>query len=192
MKQKVKTNIMISSTAMIASFLAFFYLMFVMPEKIELILTFGFIILVDGYFLIDSILKKVDELSLSSLDKQTEMTKVQKGIYSVTKREELSLNQRLDAMQQTIESLKEENAKLTNELMEQQKLYLKLIIKKNQENMVRVVNSNDRITKQVVQMSGDNKIASNETNETLSEIYRSLTEDKNASKVTRMPSQRAE
>lgn len=188
MKQNLKTNMLISSVAMVAAFLTMIYLIAVMPERLELIIAFGFIIVVDTYFLVDSFLRKVDEIANHSFDKQSELTKVEKGIYSVAKREELSMNQKMEDLIQTIAELKEDNIRLNNELVEQQKLCTKLIMKKNQENMVRVVNSNDRITKQVLQMSGDSKMASTEANETLHDIHRVLEGEVNNSKVTRMPS----
>ena len=50
------------------------------------------------------------------------------------------------------------------------------------------MNSNDRITKQVVQLSGDSKLAASEANETLHDIHKSLEGEISSSKVTRMPS----
>ena len=136
----------------------------------------------------DSIIRKGDEITNRSMDKQNELTKVEKGLYSVAKREELSMNQRMEALIASVEELKADNIRLNNELIEQQKLCTKLIMKKNQENMVRVVNSNDRITKQVVQLSGDSKLAASEANETLHDIHKSLEGEISSSKVTRMPS----
>lgn len=188
MKQKLKTNMLISSVAMVAAFLTMIYLIAVMPERLELIIAFGLIIVIDTYFLVDSFLRKVEEIAGHSLDKQSELTKVEKGIYSVAKREELSMNQKLEELLQTVSELREDNIRLNNELVEQQKLCTKLIMKKNQENMVRVVNSNDRITKQVLQMSGDNKLATAEANDTLHDIHRVLEGEVSNSKITRMPS----
>ena len=188
MKQKLKTNMLISSVAMVAAFLTMIYLIAVMPERLELIIAFGLIIVIDAYFLVDSFLRKVDEIADHSLDKQSELTKVEKGLYSVAKREELSMNQKMEELIQTIAELKEDNIRLNQELVEQQKLCTKLIMKKNQENMVRVVNSNDRITKQVLQMSGDSNLSSAETNETLHDIHKTLEGEVSSSKITRMPS----
>ncbi len=188
MKQKLKTNLLISSVAMIAALMTMIYLIATMPGRIGLIVAFGLIVVTDTYFLADSIIRKVDEIANRSLDKQNELTKVEKGLYSVAKREEISLNQKLESLISTVEELKADNIRLNDELIEQQKLCTKLIMKKNQENMVRVVNSNDRITKQVLQLSGDNKLAASETNETLLNIHRSLEGERSNSKITRMPS----
>lgn len=188
MKQKIKTNLLISSVAMMAALMTMIYLVATMPNRIELIIAFGLIVVTDTYFLVDSIIRKVDEITNRSLDKQNELTKVEKGIYSVAKREELSMNQKLEELIDAIAELQTDNIRLNNELIEQQKLCTKLIMKKNQENMVRVVNSNDRITKQVVQLSGDNKIAVAEVNETLHNIHQSLDGEISHSKITRMPS----
>lgn len=188
MKQKIKTNLLISSVAMMAAFMTMIYLVATMPNRIELIIAFGLIVVTDTYFLVDSIIRKVDEITNRSLDKQNELTKVEKGIYSVAKREELSMNQKLEELINAIAELQTDNIRLNNELIEQQKLCTKLIMKKNQENMVRVVNSNDRITKQVVQLSGDNKIAVAEANETLHNIHQSIEGEIGHSKITRMPS----
>lgn len=188
MKQKIKTNLLISSVAMMAALMTMIYLVATMPNRIELIIAFGLIVVTDTYFLVDSIIRKVDEITNRSLDKQNELTKVEKGIYSVAKREELSMNQKLEELINAIAELQTDNIRLNNELIEQQKLCTKLIMKKNQENMVRVVNSNDRITKQVVQLSGDNKLAATEANETLHNIHQSLEGEISHSKITRMPS----
>ena len=150
MKQKIKTNLLISSVAMVAALMTMIYLIAIMPERLELIIAFGLIVVTDTYFLVDSILRKVDEIANHALDKQNELTKVEKGLYSVAKREELSINRQMEELIAAVAELKADNVRLSNELIEQQKLCTKLIMKKNQENMVRVVNSNDRITKQVI------------------------------------------
>lgn len=173
---------------MVAALMTMIYLVATMPDRLELIIAFGLIIVTDTYFLIDSILRKVDEIANRSLDKQNELAKVEKGLYSVAKREELSMNQKIEDLIAAVTELKADNIRLNNELIEQQKLCTKLIMKKNQENMVRVVNSNDRITKQVLQMSGDSKLASSEANETLHNIHKSLEGEISSSKITRMPS----
>lgn len=188
MKQKLKTNLLISSVAMVAALMTMIYLVAIMPERLELIIAFGLIVVADTYFLVDSIIRKVDEIANRSMDKQNELTKVEKGIYSVAKREELSMNRQMEELIAAVAELKADNIRLSNELIEQQTLCTKLIMKKNQENMVRVVNSNDRITKQVIQLSGDNKLALAVANETLQDIHKSLEGEVTNSKVTRMPS----
>ena len=83
MKQKIKTNLLISSVAMMAALMTMIYLVATMPDRLELIIAFGLIVVADTYFLVDSIIRKVDEIANRSLDKQNELTKVEKGIYSV-------------------------------------------------------------------------------------------------------------
>ena len=104
-----------------------------MPDKLELIIVFGLIALTDTYFLVDSIVRKIDEISETSLDKQIELVKVEKGIYSVAKREETTNIKQHDALVEEFEQLKAENERLVNELIEQQKLFTKLIVAKNLE-----------------------------------------------------------
>ena len=188
MKQRIKTNLLISSVAMMAALMTMIYLVNTMPDRLELIIAFGLIVVADTYFLVDSIIRKVDELAGKTFDHHAELTKVEKGIYSVTKREEVALNQKLEELLQTVEALKADNIRLNDELVEQQKLCTKLLMKKNQEGYNKVVNSNDRITKQVLLMSGDMKSASADTNETLHRIQDVLDEDASHAKVTRMPS----
>ena len=44
MKQKIKTNLLISSVAMMAAFVTMIYLIATMPERLELIIAFGLIV----------------------------------------------------------------------------------------------------------------------------------------------------
>ena len=127
MKQKIKTNLLISSVAMMAALMTMIYLVATMPERLELIIAFGLIVVTDTYFLVDSIIRKVDEIANRSLDKQNELAKVEKGLYSVAKREELSMNQKMEELIATVAELKADNIRLNNELVEQQKLCTKLI-----------------------------------------------------------------
>ena len=124
MKQK-KSNLLISSVAMVAAIITVFYLIMVMPEHLELIIVFSLIAIADTYFLTDGILKKIDDIANVSLDKQNEIAKVEKGIYSVAKREETTLNERFDSLITVIEELRNENSKLSAELIEQEKLFTK-------------------------------------------------------------------
>ena len=48
---------------------------------IQVIIAVSLIVVVDTYFLVDGILAKVDEIANLNLDKQNELTKVEKGIY---------------------------------------------------------------------------------------------------------------
>ena len=176
MKQK-KSNLLISSVAMVAAIITVFYLIMVMPEHLELIIVFSLIAIADTYFLTDGILKKIDDIANVSLDKQNEIAKVEKGIYSVAKREETTLNERFDSLITVIEELRNENSKLSAELIEQEKLFTKILMKKNQENTVKVVNSSDRIAKLLVQLTSNNKEISEETIELLKDISRQLDDE---------------
>ncbi len=176
MKQK-KSNLLISSVAMVAAIITVFYLIMVMPEHLELIIVFSLIAIADTYFLTDGILKKIDDIANVSLDKQNEIAKVEKGIYSVAKREETTLNERFDSLITVIEELRNENSKLSAELIEQEKLFTKILMKKNQENTVKMVNSSDRIAKLLVQLTSNNKEISEETIELLKDISRQLDDE---------------
>lgn len=141
---------------------------------VSLIIVFGLIALADTYFLVDSIVKKIDQISEASMDKQTELVKVEKGIYSVAKREENTSIKQHESLLEQIEQLKEENQRLNAELIEQQKLCTKILIKKNQENSNKTLNSSDRISKLLVQLNGNTTSVSKETMEVLEEINKTL------------------
>lgn len=141
---------------------------------VSLIIVFGLIALADTYFLVDSIVKKIDQISEASMDKQTELVKVEKGIYSVAKREETTSIKQHESLLEQIEQLKEENQRLNTELIEQQKLCTKILIKKNQENSNKTLNSSDRISKLLVQLNGNTTSVSKETMEVLEEINKTL------------------
>ena len=92
------TTLTISAVAFIAALLIDLYLIFVYPSMIQVIIAVSLIVVVDTYFLVDGILAKVDEIANLNLDKQNELTKVEKGIYSVAKREEISRTQSMSAI----------------------------------------------------------------------------------------------
>ena len=169
-----KSNLTFSSVGFVASLLVVLYLILNMPENITLIIIFGLIALADTYFLIDSIVKKLDENNSALMDKQTEIVKVEKGIYSVAKREESTNLKQHNALLAQIEELKKENQRLNEELIEQQKLCTKIMIKKTQENSNKNLNSSDRISKLLVQLNGNSSSASKETLEILEEINKTL------------------
>lgn len=169
-----KSNLIFSSVGFVAAILILLYLILNMPQMIELIIVFGLIALADTYFLVDSIVKKIDELSELSIDKQTELVKVEKGIYSVAKREENTKLKQHTLLLEQIEQLKNENKQLNNELIEQQKLCTKILIKKAQENNNKSLNSSDRISKLLVQLNGNTSSVSKETLEILEEINKTL------------------
>lgn len=173
MKTK-KSNLTFSAVFFIASLLIVLYLMFNLPNSIELIIVFGLIALANTYFLVDGIIKKIDDISEASIDKQTELVKVEKGIYSVAKREETTNNKQHNALLEQINQLRAENEKLNAELIEQQKLCTKIIVKKSQENNNKTLSSSDRISKLLVQLNGTTNSASKETLEILEEINKTF------------------
>ncbi len=169
-----KANLTFSAVGFVASILVLLYLILNTPDMIELIIVFGLIALADTYFLVDSIVKKIDEIAETSMDKQTELVKVEKGIYSVAKREESANIRQNEELLEQLEQLREENKQLNDELIEQQKLCTKILIKKNQEISGKSLNSSDRISKLLVQLNGNTSSASKETMEVLEEINKAL------------------
>lgn len=169
-----KSNLTFSAVGFIASILIILYLILNAPENLTLIIVFGLLALADTYFLVDSIVKKIDENNSALMDKQTEIVKVEKGIYSVAKREENTNVKQHNALLVQIDELKKENQRLNEELIEQQKLCTKIMIKKTQENNNKNLNSSDRISKLLVQLNGNTTSASKETMEILDEINKTL------------------
>lgn len=169
-----KSNLTFSAVGFVASILITLYLILNTPQMLQLIIIFGIIALADTYFLVDSIVKKIDELSEASMDKQTELVKVEKGIYSVAKREESANMKQNNALIAQIQELKDENRRLNDELIEQQKLCTKILVKKAQENSNKNLNSSDRISKLLVQLNGSTGNTSKETIEILEEINKTL------------------
>lgn len=169
-----KSNLTFSAVGFIASILIILYLILNSPENLTLIIVFGLLALADTYFLVDSIVKKIDENNSALMDKQTEIVKVEKGIYSVAKREENTNVKQHNALLAQIDELKKENQRLNEELIEQQKLCTKIMIKKTQENNNKNLNSSDRISKLLVQLNGNTTSASKETMEILDEINKTL------------------
>lgn len=174
MKLKSQSTLTISAVAFIAALLIDLYLILVYPSSIELIIAVSLIVIVDTYFMVDGILAKVDEIASVNIDKQNEMTKVQKGIYSVAKREEISRTQSMSAMLDIILELKDENAKLYDELLKQDKLMSKLQIKKEEDNTTKIVNSNERLAVLIAQMATANAKSQNEAIEILNDICKEL------------------
>ena len=189
MNRKSSTTLTISAVAFIAALLIDLYLILVYPSMIQVIIAVSLIVVVDTYFLVDGILAKVDEIANLNLDKQNELTKVEKGIYSVAKREEVSRTQSMSAILDMMLEMKDENSKLLSEikddnskhmknLMEQDKLMTKIQLKKDVDNTDRVVSSTEK-------MATANSRSSNETIEILNDICKELeqrngkTEDEN-------------
>ena len=100
-----KSSLTFSAVGLVGSLLVVLYLVFNMPNLTELIVVFGLITLANTYFLVDGIVKKIDEISEASIDKQTELVKVEKGIYSVAKREESTSTKQHNALVAQIEQL---------------------------------------------------------------------------------------
>ena len=176
MKHHSQSTLTISAVAFIAALLVDLYLIIAYPSMFELIIAVSLIVIVDTYFMVDSILAKVDEIASVNIDKQNELTKVERGIYSVAKREEVARTQSMSAILDVIMELKEENSKLYRELMEQDKMMTKLQIKKETDNSTKVVNSNERIAILIAQMATSNAKSQKEAIEILNDICKELEE----------------
>ena len=196
MNRKSSTTLTISAVAFIAALLIDLYLILVYPSMIQVIIAVSLIVVVDTYFLVDGILAKVDEIANLNLDKQNELTKVEKGIYSVAKREEVYRTQSMSAILDMMLEMKDENSKLLSEikddnskhmkdLMEQDKLMTKIQLKKDVDNTDRVVSSTEKMAVLITKMATANSRSSNETIEILNDICKELeqrngkTEDEN-------------
>jgi len=176
MKHKSQSTLTVSAVAFVAALLVDLYLIIAYPSLIELIIAVSLIVIVDTYFLVDSIVSKVDEIASVNIDKQNELTKVEKGIYSVAKREEVARTQSMSAILDMIMELKDENSKLYKELIEQDKMMTKLQIKKDADNTTKVVNSNERVAILIAQMATANAKSQNEAIEILNDICKELEE----------------
>lgn len=179
------TTLTISAVAFIAALLIDLYLIFVYPSMIQVIIAVSLIVVVDTYFLVDGILAKVDEIANLNLDKQNELTKVEKGIYSVAKREEISRTQTMSALfdlitefkednNQMLTEIKDDNAKHAKDFLEQDKLMTKIQLKKDIDNTDRVVNSTEKMAVLITKMATANSRSSNETIEILNDICKEL------------------
>ena len=190
MNRKSSTTLTISAVAFIAALLIDLYLILVYPSMIQVIIAVSLIVVVDTYFLVDGILAKVDEIANLNLDKQNELTKVEKGIYSVAKREEVSRTQSMmlemkDENSKLLSEIKDDNSKHMKDLMEQDKLMTKIQLKKDVDNTDRVVSSTEKMAVLITKMATANSRSSNETIEILNDICKELeqrngkTEDEN-------------
>lgn len=179
------TTLTISAVAFIAALLIDLYLILVYPSMIQVIIAVSLIVVVDTYFLVDGILAKVDEIANLNLDKQNELTKVEKGIYSVAKREEISRTQTMSALfdlitefkednNQMLTEIKDDNAKHAKDFLEQDKLMTKIQLKKDIDNTDRVVNSTEKMAVLITKMATANSRSSNETIEILNDICKEL------------------
>ena len=175
-KHKSQSTLTISAVAFIAALIIDLYLIIAAPSNIELIIALSLIVIVDTYFLVDGILSKVDEIATISIDKQNELTKVEKGIYSVAKREEVARSQSMSALLDIVIELKEENSKLYEDLIEQEKLMTKLRMKKDSDNTTKIVNSNERLAVLIAQMATSNAKSQSEAIEIMNDICKELEE----------------
>lgn len=178
MKHKSDSSLTISAVTFVAAFLADLYLIMAHSSSIELIIAVSLIAIVDTFFLVDGILSKIDDITSLNIDKQNELTKVEKGIYSVAKREEVSRTQSMSALLDILLELKEENQNLYTQLMEQDKMMAKLHIKKDSDNTTKIVNSSERVAVLMAQMAASHTKSSEETLEILNDICKEL-ENKN-------------
>lgn len=176
MKHKKSATLTISAVAFVAALLVDLYMIIAYPAKLSVIIAISLIVVIDTYFLVDSILSLVDDIASINIDKQNEITKVQKGIYSVAKREELSRNESMSSLVDTLTSMKEENAKLMNDLLEQDKVINKFQIKKSMDNTTQIVNSNEKLAMLIAQMATANAKSSDEAIEILNDICKELEE----------------
>ena len=174
MKHKKSATLTVSAVAFVAALLVDFYMITAYPAKLNVIIAISLIVVVDTYFLVDSILSLVDDIASINIDKQNELTKVQKGIYSVAKREEISRSENISSLVDTLTSMKNENAKLMNDLLEQDKVINKLQIKKNMDNTTQVVNSNEKLAILIAKMATANAKSSDEAIEILNDICKEL------------------
>ncbi len=174
MKHKKSATLTVSAVAFVAALLVDFYMIIAYPAKLNVIIAISLIVVIDTYFLVDSILSLVDDIASINIDKQNELTKVQKGIYSVAKREEISRSENISSLVDTLTSMKNENAKLMNDLLEQDKVINKLQIKKNMDNTTQVVNSNEKLAILIAKMATANAKSSDEAIEILNDICKEL------------------
>ncbi len=176
MKKKTGSTLTISAVAFIAALLVDLYLILVYPTLVEVIIPVSLIVIVDTYFMVDAILAKVDDIASISIDKTNELTKVEKGIYSVAKREETARNQSMSALLDLLLELKEENATLMHELSEQDKLLAKANIKKAQDNTANLLTSSEHIAELLAKIASENADSKAETVEILNDICKALEE----------------
>ena len=176
MKHKKSATLTVSAVAFVAALLVDLYMIIAYPAKLSVIIAISLIVVIDTYFLVDSILSLVDDIASINIDKQNELTKVQKGIYSVAKTEEISRGESMSSLVDTLTSMKEENAKLMNDLLEQDKVINKFQVKKNMDNTTQIVNSNEKLAMLIAQMATANAKSSDEAIEILNDICKELEE----------------
>lgn len=89
MKRKSESSLTISAAFFIAAFLVDLYLIIAHSSSIELIIAVSLIAVVDTFFLVDGILNKVNEIASINIDKQNELTKVEKVFTLLQKEKKL-------------------------------------------------------------------------------------------------------
>lgn len=176
MNNRSHTILTLSSVGFITALIVDLYLLIAYTNNIELIIPVSLIVIVNTYFMVDGILTKIDEITTITIDKQNELTKVEKGIYSVAKREEIARNQSMSAILSTIIDFKDENTQQIDKLIEQEKLLSKLNIKNEKDNSSKLVNSNERLAVLIAQMATANAKSQEETIEILNDICKELEE----------------
>lgn len=176
MKHRKSATLTISAVAFIASLLVDLYLIIAYPEKLSIIIAVSFIVIVDTYFMVDSILSLVDDIASIHIDKQNELTKVEKGIYSVAKREEEARSESMNSIMDLLTTMKDENNKLMNDMLDQDKMINKLQIKKQLDNTNQVVTSNEKLAVLIAKMATANAKSSEEAIEILNDICKELEE----------------
>lgn len=176
MNNRSHTILTLSSVGFITALIVDLYLLIAYTNNIELIIPVSLIVIVNTYFMVDSILTKIDEITTITIDKQNELTKVEKGIYSVAKREEIARNQSMSAILSTIIDFKDENTQQIDKLIEQEKLLSKLNIKNEKDNSSKLVNSNERLAVLIAQMATANAKSQEEAIEILNDICKELEE----------------
>ena len=182
MKGKSSSALTISAVGFIAAFLVDLYMIMAYPSYISVIIIVSLIVVVDTYFMVDAILAKVDEVESAKLDKANELTKVEKGIYSVAKREENARTQSMTALLDLMVELKDENSRLYTELVSQSRLLeehgIKVDngIKSDTGKADRIVKSSEEIARLIGEMAAANAKHENEAIEILNDICKALEE----------------
>lgn len=174
MKHKSSSTLTISAVAFVAALLVDLYLIIAYPARLEIIIAVSLIVVIDTYFLVDSILTKIDDIASVNIDKQNELTKVNKGIYSVVKREETMRTDNMNSLIETLNAMKNENSKLMEDLLEQDKVMGKLQIKKEMDNTTQIVNSNEKLAVLIAQTATANAKSGEEAIEILNDICKEL------------------
>ena len=182
MKGKSSSALTISAVGFVAAFLVDLYMILAYPSYISVIIIISLIVVVDTYFMVDSILAKVDEVESVRLDKANELTKVEKGIYSVAKREETARTQSMTALLDLMIELKDENSRLYTELVTQNRLLeengikTESITKVESENADRMVAGSQEIARLIGEMAAATAKHENEAIEILNDICKALEE----------------